>query len=174
MRKWLTAFRCRLGSKYDSERLFPFGGIQLLRSHLGGEMRTCANRRRVGGGGGGVVTSMRMRMLAYKFFLIEPLVHKLLTTVTIFFLSFIKIPALLKVSVLRFNISRLCLRIQINYVCFGTISLKYVSHLIALSGCFRLQAIFYLSPWKFFAMIKTRGVFRSPVDFVNYVSTLPR
>ena len=38
-------------------------------------------------------------------FLIEYLVHKLLTTVTRFFVSFIKIPVLLKISVLKNYIS---------------------------------------------------------------------
>ena len=44
-------------------------------------------------------------------FLIEHLVHKLFTIVT-------KFPVLLKEAVLKRTISRSCLRLQINYVCF--------------------------------------------------------
>ena len=72
--------------------LFLYGGIQLL---SGGEesikMQTYANRR---------VFVTSMRTFAY-IFLIEYLVHKLLTIVTRFFSSFIKIPVLLKISVLK-------------------------------------------------------------------------
>ena len=52
-----------------------------------------------------------MQTFAY-FFLIEPLVHKLLWTITKFMVSFIKTPVLLKISEkARFS---LCLKLQIN------------------------------------------------------------
>ena len=43
------------------------------------------------------------------------------------------------------------------------INLKYVSHLIALSGWFQINLLFVLFylPWKFFSMIKTRGTVRT-------------
>ena len=54
------------------------------------------------GGGGGV---MSMWMFPYNCFLIQYLVYKLLVIITRFFVCFIKIPALLKISVLKNYIS---------------------------------------------------------------------
>ena len=57
-----------------------------------------------------------MQMFACNFFLIQYLFHKLLIIVNRFFVSFIKIPVLLKISVLKKTISHSCLKLQINYV----------------------------------------------------------
>ena len=48
------------------------------------------------------------------FILIQYLVHKLLGVVTRFFVSLIKVPTLLKISVLKKTFFLLCLRFQID------------------------------------------------------------
>ena len=104
-------------------------------------METYTNR-------GSGVSHQRERL--YINFFIEHLVHKLLTIVTRF-------PVLLKISVLK-NYIMFVPKITNQLRLLRTINLKEVSHLV-LSGCFRIQAICLIG--SFFAMIKTRGVFRT-------------
>ena len=78
--------------KYDTKTFFTEGGIQVLHLQLLGEgefmkMQMYAKQ------GEGVISR---QMSAYYIFLIEHLIHKLLTIVTRFFVSFIKILVLLK------------------------------------------------------------------------------
>ena len=86
----------------------------------------------------------------YTNFFIENLVHKLLTIVTRF-------PVLLKISVPK-NSIMFVPKITNQLRLLRTINLKEISHLV-LSDCFRIQAICLIG--SFFAMIKTRGVFRT-------------
>ena len=52
-------------------------------------------------------------------FLVDHLVHKLLTIIARFFISFVKIRVLFKISVYsKENVFCLCLELQINYVCY--------------------------------------------------------
>ena len=50
-----------------------------------------------------------------------------------------------------------------NQLCLlGAINLKCISHLVALSSCFRIQAISNLSTWKFLLqLLKSEAYFRT-------------
>ena len=79
------------------------------------KMQTYAKRDRGG------VTSMRT--LAYIYFLIKYLIHKLLTIVTRFCVSFIKIPVLLKICFKKLYLA-LVLKIIYQLGLLQTINLK--------------------------------------------------
>ena len=80
--------------------------IQLLRPHLWEERESIKIQTDANKGEGGLQS---MRTFAYNF-LIEDLVHKLLSITTRFFVSFLKIPVLVKISVLKNHVLPLTLK----------------------------------------------------------------
>ena len=96
-----------------------------------------------------------------KIFSIEYLVHKLLTIVTRFFVSFIKIPVLLKASVLK---KLYPFRTKDYFNNQFKVSQSPYTLSVAAS-----EYIFYLSLSKIFSIIKTRGVFRTQSTTLTYL-----
>ena len=99
---------------------------------------------------------------------VRTLVYKLLPIVTRFFVIFIKIPVLQKISVRKkCSIRCLCLRLQINYV--------FLEQKFSSNNQFKASKSPYSSQWllpntscllfvsmeAFFVIIKTRGIFRT-------------